>query len=175
MSSARGARFRLPAGKAIGETELFGGGRRVLGAEAVMFPIAFPAGSLNRAPRADDIAGLSDVYGNDHFRASTGSITGRVTKNGAGVLGAHVVAFNPGTGTLVGGFSLTADGAFTIGGLAEGLYVVRAEPIDDGDVGSFLDPSQPIDLEFRPAIYTSLVAVPRGGTARNIEVKVTPK
>src|SRR5262245_37301407 len=175
MSSARGARFRLPAGKAIGNITASAPSTRRPPPKSSVSPIAFPAGSLNRAPRADDIAGLSDVYGNDHFRASTGSITGRVTKNGAGVLGAHVVAFNPGTGTLVGGFSLTADGAFTIGGLAEGLYVVRAEPIDDGDVGSFLDPSQPIDLEFRPAIYTSLVAVPRGGTARNIEVKVTPK
>ena len=160
---------------ALGETELFGGGRRLLGAEAVMFPIAFPAGSVNRAPRADDVAGLSDIYGTDHFRASTGSITGRVTKNGAGVLGAHVVAFNPASGRLVGGFSLSADGAFTIGGLEPGSHVVRAEPIDDGDAGSFLDPSQPIDLDFRPAIHTSLVTVPRGGTARSIEVKVTPK
>ena len=41
----------------LGETELIGGGRRVLGAEAVMFPIAFTAGTLNRTLRADDIAG----------------------------------------------------------------------------------------------------------------------
>jgi len=160
---------------AIGETELFGGGRRVLGAETVMFPIAFAAGTLNRALRADDVAGLSDIYGNDQFRSSTGSITGRVTKNGTGVLGAHVVAFNPETGKLVGGFSLTADGSFTIGGLEPGLHVLRAEPLDDGDVGSFLNPAQPVDLNFKPAIFDRLVAVPRGGTAATVEVKVTPK
>jgi len=160
---------------ALGETDLFGGGRRVLGAESVMFPIAFPAGNLNRALHADDVAGLSDVYGSDAFRASTGSITGRVTKNGSGVLGAHIVAFNPESGTLVGGFSLTPDGAFTIGGLEPGLHVVRAEPLDDGDPGSFIDSPQPIDLDFRPAIYSRLVSVPKGGTANGVEVKVTPK
>ena len=159
---------------ALGETELFGGGRRVLGAESVMFPIAFSAGNLNRALKADDVAGLSDIYGGAAFRASTGSITGRVTKNGSGVLGAHVVAFNPSSGKMVGGFSLTADGAFTIGGLDPGLHVLRAEPLDDGDAGSFLDP-QPIDLDFKPAIYSRLVPVPRGGTASAVEVKVTPK
>jgi len=160
---------------ALGETELFGGGRRVLGAESVMFPIAFPAGSLNRSLRADDAAGLSDVYGGERFRSTSGSITGRVTKNGTGVLGAHVVAFNPETGKLVGGFSLTDDGAFTIGGLDPGTYVIRAEPLDDGDVASFVDPGQSIDLDFRPAIHTRLVPVPRGGTASGVEVKVTPK
>lgn len=159
---------------ALGETELFGGGRRVLGAEAVMFPIAFTAGTLNRAPRADDIAGLSDIYGNDQFRRSTGSITGRVTKNGGGVLGAHIVAFNPSSGKLIGGFSLSADGSFTISGLEPGLHVVRAEPLDDGDVNSFLDP-EGVDVDFKPAIFNRLVSVPRGGTSAAIEVKVTAK
>ena len=88
-----------------------------------MFPIAFSSGSLNRTPRADDIAGISDIYGNETFRNSTGSISGRVTKNGAGVMGAHVVAFNPATGKLVAGFTLSADGAFVIAGLDPGPQV----------------------------------------------------
>jgi hypothetical protein len=159
---------------ALGETELFGGARRVLGAEAIMFPIAFPSGTVNRALRADDVAGLSDIYGDAHFHASTGSIAGRVTKNGAGVLGAHVIAFNPSTGKLVGGFTLARDGTFTIAGLDPGLQIVRAEPLDDGDVNSFLDPAD-VDVNFTPAIYTRLVSVPRGGTTASIEVKVTPK
>ena len=160
---------------ALGETELFGGGRRVIAAEAVMFPIAFPAGSINRAPRADDIAGLSDIYGSEAFKRATGSITGRVTKNGAGVLGAHVVAFNPASGRLVAGFTLAQDGTFTIAGLEPGLHVVRGEPLDDGDPSSFLDTPSPIDVDFRPALYNRLVAVPRGGTASSIEIKVTAK
>ena len=158
----------------IGETELIGGGRRVLSAEAVMFPIAFAAGTLNRAPRADDIAGISDIYGNDTFRRATGSITGRVTKNGAGVLGAHIIAFNPATGKLIAGFSLSNDGTFVVAGLEPGPHVVRVEPLDDGDINSFLDPAN-VDINFRPAFYNKLVTVPRGSTARSIELKVVPK
>jgi len=160
---------------ALGETELTGGARRVIAAEAVMFPIAFPAGSLNRALRADDIAGISDIYGNDRFRGATGSIAGRVTKNGSGVLGAHVVAFDPASGAMVGGFSLSQDGSFVIAGLDPGSYVVRVEPLDDGDPGSFLDASLNIDLDFRAAFYERLVPVPRGGTSRSIEVRVQSK
>jgi predicted Zn-dependent protease len=159
---------------ALGETELIPGGRRVLGAEAVMFPIAFSAGSLNRVLHPDDGAGLSDIYGSDHFRAATGSVTGKVTKDGSGVLGAHVVAFNPATGTLIGGFTLAADGSFTIAGLEPGLHIVRVEPLDDADVASFMDPLG-VDVDFKPAIYGRLVAVPRGGTAPSIEVKVSSK
>jgi hypothetical protein len=161
---------------ALGETEILpGGGRRVLGDAAIMFPIAFTAGSVNRALHPDDIAGLSDIYGSDRFRASTGSITGRVTKNGAPVLGAHVVAFNPASGTMIGGYTLSEDGTFTIGGLEPVTEVLRAEPLDDGDPGSFLSTAVNIDLNFKPAFYNKLVSVPRGGTARGVELKVEPK
>jgi hypothetical protein len=159
---------------AVGETELIAGGRRVIGTGSVMFPIAFSAGYLNRVLHPDDTAGLSDIYGSDRVRASTGSLTGRVTKSGSGVLGAHVVAFSPATGNLIAGFTLTQDGSFTIAGLEPGLYVVRAEPLDDADVESFMDPLG-VDINFMPAIYGRLVAVPRGGTAPSIEVKVTSK
>jgi predicted Zn-dependent protease len=160
---------------ALGETELISGARRVLGAESVMFPIAFSAGSLNRSLRADDIAGISDIYADDRFRRATGSIAGRVTKNGTGVLGAHVVAFSPASGKMVGGFTLSPDGTFVIAGLEPGLEVVRAEPLDDGDAGSFLDASLNIDVDFKPAFYERIVTVPRGGTSRSIDVKVAPK
>ena len=159
---------------ALGETELAGGGRRVIGAASVMFPIAFSAGQLNRVPRPDDVAGISDLYAGASFRSSTGSVTGKVTRNGGGVLGAHVVAFNPASGRLVGGFTLSNDGTFTISGLEPGLQIVRAEPLDDADVSSFLDPAG-VDVDFKPAIYGRFVAVPRGGTSVSIEVKVTSK
>ncbi|HET7695872.1 MAG TPA: matrixin family metalloprotease [Vicinamibacterales bacterium] len=159
----------------LGETELIGTGRRVISAEAVMFPIAFSAGVVNRAPRADDMAGIADIYGTDVFRTSAGSIAGRVTKNGTGVLGAHVVAFSPATGKLVGGFSLSQDGSFVIGALEAGTYVLRAEPLDDGDVTSFLESSLTVDADFKPAFYERLVTVPRGGTSRSVEIKVVAK
>ena len=159
----------------LGETELIGTGRRVIAAEAVMFPIAFSAGAINRTPRVDDMAGIADIYGTDVFRSSTGSIAGRVTKNGTGVLGAHIVAFSPGSGRLIGGFSLAQDGAFVIGGLDPGTYVLRVEPLDDGDATSFLESSLTIDADFKPAFYERLVTVPRGGTSRSVELKVVPK
>ena len=86
---------------AIGETERnSSGSRRVIGSGAVMFPIAMTAGAIaDRVLQADDIAGISDLYPAP-ATLDTGGIVGRVTKNGQGVIGAHVVAFNPETGIL---------------------------------------------------------------------------
>ena len=159
----------------LGETVNEGGGRRVLGAEAVMFPIAFSPGTLNRTLRPDDVAGIADIYGTETFRKSTGSITGRILKNGAGVLGAHVIAFNPATGVMVGGFALSPDGTFVIAGLEPGPQLVRVEPLDDGEVGSFLDPTLNIDADFQVAFYPRLVTVPRGGTSRSVDITVVAK
>ncbi len=141
-----------------------------------MFPIAFSPGSVSlRTLRADDIAGISDLYPAAGFARRTGSISGKVTKNGAGVLGAHIVAFNPRTGKLVGGFSLEDDGSFVIAGLDPGPQVLRAEPLDDADVDSFLDLTLGVDVNFRVAFYEKLVVVPRGGGATGIALKVLPK
>ena len=159
----------------IGETDLNGSDRRVIGAESVMFPIAFSPGVVNRTLRADDVAGIADIYGTEAFRSATGSISGRVTKNGAGVLGAHIVVFNPATGKMVAGFSLSPDGGFVVAGLEPGPQVIRVEPLDDGDISSFLDASLNIDVNFRPAFHNRLVTVPRGGSATGVELKVVPK
>src|SRR5512139_549841 len=49
---------------ALGETELLPTGRRrVIAAESVMFPIAYAAGNISdRTLKADDIAGISEIY-----------------------------------------------------------------------------------------------------------------
>jgi hypothetical protein len=162
---------------ALGETEMRPGGRRVLGAEAVMFPIAFTAGSTaDRTLKPDDIAGFGDLYpASDGESRRLGSISGRITKNGTGVVGAHIVAFNPSTGALVGGFTLADDGSFTIARLEPGPYVLRVEPLDDGDIESFFDASTNVDLNFRVRFHNRVVAVPRGGGTTGIEIKVDPK
>jgi matrixin/carboxypeptidase family protein len=161
---------------ALGETELIAGGRRVIAAEAVMFPIAFTRGNIaDRSLKADDIAGISDIYGTTTFSRTFGSISGRVTKSGQGVQGAHVVAFNARTGKLVGGFTLNASGDFVIAGLEPGPHVLRAEPLDDGDVNSFFDDDFDVDVDFRVTFHERVVAVPRGGGARDVEIKVTAK
>jgi hypothetical protein len=164
---------------AIGETELIaGGGRRVIAAESVMFPIAFSTGIVkNRSPRADDVAGLSEVYPSSSGSSESGGMSGRVTKNGQGVLGAHVVAFNPATGALVGNFTIDSQGNVTITGLAPGPYIVRVEPLDDADLDSFFDASviPAIDINFRVTYCQGFVVVPRGGGSKPFEVRVTAK
>jgi Matrixin/Carboxypeptidase regulatory-like domain len=161
---------------ALGETEMIAGGRRVLGAESVMFPIAFAAGSIHdRTLKEDDIAGITDIYPSMQSRRTRGSISGTVTKNGAGVLGAHVVAFNTRTGAMVGGFSLNNDGGFTIAGVKPGTYTLRTEPLDDADVSSFFDSSLNIDVNFGVRFHDRVVVVAAGGGTRDVEVKVTPK
>jgi hypothetical protein len=159
---------------AIGETEAAAtGGRRVLGSGAVMFPIALtPGATADRVLQDDDMAAAQDLYG-DGSRASAGSISGRVTKDGRGVYGAHVVAFNVETGRLVGGFSLGADGAFVIAGLDAGPHVLRVEPLDDADVESFL--SGDVDVDFRVAFAPRLVVAPAGGSSGPIDLQVVPK
>jgi hypothetical protein len=161
---------------ALGETELANGGRRVIAAEAVMFPIAFSTGSTQgRTLKADDIAGISDIYPNSEFRRERGSVTGHVTKNGRGVLGAHVIAFNPRTGKMVGGFSLDDDGRFVIGGLEPGPHILRVEPLDDADIESFFDLTLDIDTNFRTKFHDRVIAIPRGGGATNADIQVDPK
>ena len=161
---------------ALGETELRAGGRRVLGAEAVMFPIAFTAGTTEgRALKADDIAGLSDTYPNADYRQERGSISGTVVKSARGVFGAHVVAFNTRTGKMVGGFTLNESGGFVIGGLESGPHVLRVEPLDDGDIESFFDLTLNVDTNFQVKFHDRIVVVPRGGGVNNVSITVVPK
>jgi hypothetical protein len=161
---------------ALGETELVStGGRRVLSAEAVMFPIAFASGSIAaRTLKADDIAGISDLYPDGDF-STDGSLSGRVTKDGQPLFGAHVVAFNAATGAMVASFTLNAQGQFSIGGLSPGVHVVRVEPLDDAALDSFFDSSRVVDIDFRAAFFDRVVVVPKGGDSGEIAVKVVGK
>ena len=162
---------------ALGETELLGtGGRRVLSSEAVMFPIAFPSGSIaGRTLKADDIAGISDLYPDGIFATTDGSLSGRVSKDGQPLFGAHVVAINAATGLMVGGFTLNTLGRFSIGGLSPGVHIVRVEPLDDAEVDSFFDATRNVDLDFRVAFFERVVVVPKGGDSGEIAVKVVRK
>jgi hypothetical protein len=160
---------------AIGETErTASGGRRVLGSGAVMFPIALtPGATADRVLQADDIAGISDLYPGAAALTETGGIVGRVTKNGQGVQGAHVAAFNPETGVLIGNFTLNAHGDFVIARLPPGPYLLRVEPIDDADPESFFP--APIDVDIRVTYAPRMVVAPRGGSSDPIEIRVLPK
>ena len=161
---------------AIGETEIRpDGGRRVLASGAVMFPISLGRGiTSDRTLQPDDIAGVSDLYPDGDFDDTTGAISGRVVRNGTGVIGAHVVAFSPKTGVLIGGFSLGEGGTFQIGGLTPGAHVIRVEPLDDADIDSFFSPSG-IDVDFQVTLFPRLVVAPEGGASDRFDVSVRPK
>ena len=161
---------------ALGETELLSDGRRsVLASGSVMFPIAFGRGNIaDRQLQPDDIAGVSDLYPDGGFRDETAAIRGRVLRGGRGVVGAHVVAFHPRTGALVGGFSLNENGEFQIAGLEPGAHVIRVEPLDDADIDSFFAP-RGIEADFLVTFHPRLFAAPAGGVGQRIEVEVRPK
>lgn len=160
---------------AIGETEgTASAGRRVLGSGTIMFPLALSAGATaDRVLQADDIAGISDLYPGAGAAMETGGIVGRVTKNGQGVTGAHVVAFNPETGVLISNFTLTPSGEFVIARLPPGPYLLRVEPIDDVSPDSFFP--MPVDVDFRVTYAPRMVIAPRGGSSNSIEIAVLPK
>ncbi len=160
---------------AIGETERSAtGARRVIGSGAVMFPIALSAGATaDRVLQADDRAALSDLYPTAPALLDSGGIVGRVTKNGQGVRGAHVVAFNPESGVLIGNFTLNDSGEFVIARLPPGPYLLRVEPIDDAEPDSFFPAT--IDTDFRVTYAPRMVVAPRGGASPVIEIRVQPK
>lgn len=161
---------------ALGETEVRAiGGRRVLASGSVMFPISFGAGNIaDRQLQPDDIAGASDLYPDGNFRQATGVARGRVSRNGQPVFGAHVVAFNPETGKLIGGFSINEDGQFEIAGLTPGPHVIRVEPLDDADIDSFFTSSR-TDIDFQVTFHDRLFVAPKGGVGERFEVRVRPK
>jgi hypothetical protein len=97
-----------------------------------------------------------------------------VVRNGREVIGAHVVAFNPKTGTLIGGFALGEGGTFQIAGLAPGAHVIRVEPLDDADIDSFFSPSG-IDVDFQVTLLPQLIVAPKGGASDRFDVSVRPK
>ena len=161
---------------AIGETELRADGtHRVLAAGTVMFPVSMGRGNVaDRTLQPDDIAGASDLYPDGTFQARTGIITGRARLASAGVLGAHVVAFNVRTGSMIGGFATSQDGTFRIAGLTPGPHVIRVEPLDDYDVESFLS-SPGVNVDFRAAFHPRLIVAPVGGANASFDVIVRPK
>ena len=146
---------------------------RVAAAETAMFPISYDAGTIaGRQLRADDIAGASLIYPDGGFLSDTGTLSGRVELTGRPVFGAHIMAFNPGTGTMVGGFTYE-NGEFLISGLSPGAYILRVEPIDDGDTSSFFD--EVVDVSFKTMFLNRLVTVQRGTTTPRVDIVVEPK
>jgi hypothetical protein len=157
---------------AVGETQMVTGGRRVIGSETIMFPISFSRGTVGRAIRADDQAGLRVLYPSG---ALNGKLSGRVTLNGRGVQGAHVVVFDLATQELVAGFTLNSNGEFSIGGLRGGAKLIRVEPLDDANFDSFFAPAFRVETGFAVTFFEELVFVPPNGASPPVTIEATPR
>jgi hypothetical protein len=153
-----------------------GGGRRVTASGTVMFPIAFASGSVaGRTLTADDIAGISDLYPEAEFTGSVGTISGRVTKDGQPLFGAHVIAYDPRTQSMVATFTLNAQGQFSIASLSPGPHILRVEPLDDADIDGFFSNSSAVDVDFAVSFFDRVIVVPRGGDSGNVAITVVKK
>jgi hypothetical protein len=98
----------------------------------------------------DDIAGLSSLYPNVLFAQQFGSLSGRVTVEGAGVHMASVVALTP-TGEAISTLT-NPDGTYRIEGLPERQYYVYVQPLPPA-VQSDLGPADivlPSDADGHP-------------------------
>jgi hypothetical protein len=160
----------------VGFTESQNFRRRPVAGSAIMYPFSFgPATVTGRTLTADDEVGLALLYPAAGFERSTGGLSGRVTKNGAAVAYAHVIAFNPFTGLTIGAFA-DESGAYRIEGLSPGPHVVRVNPITDpASPPDFSFPERGTDLDYRDALYESGNAeVIAGSTTSGIDVAVQP-
>jgi len=99
---------------------------------------------------ADDLAGLSVLYGKSGWGASYGSITGRITfTNGQPVAMASVVAIPP-TGSAVSALT-DPNGTYRIDGLPANLgYLVYVHPLPPDAIGSGEGIRLPVDLNGAP-------------------------
>jgi hypothetical protein len=155
---------------ALGYFEVTDSDARLAAAEAVMFPFAFDPGSTaGRQLKSDDIAGVAEIYPENDHAAGTASIRAHVQLDGRDVFGAHVMAFNPLTGLMVGGFVLE-NGVATLTGLQPGPYVLRLEPVDDDDVSSYFDDLPPVDVDFKNKFVDRLIYAQSGTIAGPVEI-----
>lgn len=159
----------------LGVMDTSGGNRRLQVGSAIMFPFAFPPGSVvGRTLTLDDVTAISVLYPAAGYLSARGTLTGRVTKNSQGVAFAHVVTFNPFTSETISFFA-DESGNFEVRGLRPGPHVVRVNPIGDPtSPPDFGFPEQLTDLDFRDALYDGRAEVQASGTTSGINVEVTP-
>ncbi|MCU1286520.1 MAG: Peptidase [Acidobacteriales bacterium] len=103
---------------------------------AIMFPFT---PDVETTLGYDDVAGISAMYPASGQAVGTGSISGTVRLNGAGVFGAHVFADSQTGAEAFAAFNIrktpigtlsTPGGSYTITGVPPDSYVVTAEPLD---------------------------------------------
>ncbi|MBZ5609401.1 MAG: matrixin family metalloprotease [Acidobacteriia bacterium] len=100
---------------------------------SVMSTLTTSASSKSTPLGADDVAAISLLYPAGDYLSTVGTISGRVTMNGAGVALASVVAIspsNPAISTLT-----NPDGTYQINGIPPGQYFVYVHPLPPAAYG----------------------------------------
>jgi hypothetical protein len=100
-------------------------------AHTMMFPFGDIGIGQTRELALDDVAGVAFLYPAGAFANTTGTISGRVTLDGAGVFASHVVAIDSVTGLAVMDGLSDPDGTYHLAGIPEGTYSVLAVPLVD--------------------------------------------
>jgi len=158
-----------------GIMETTAGRSRLLEGSAIMWPFAFPRGTIiGRTLTADDRAGVATVYPSVEFRRETGRLAGRVTKNGTPLQGVNGVTFNPFSGETIGFFT-DEQGNFTVEGLSPGPHIVRVNPIAaPTSPEDYNFPEDEVDLDFRDALFSGRAEVRPGTVTPNVNFEVRP-
>ncbi len=148
------------------------------------------ATSKARPLTADDIAGISLLYPDRNFLATTGAISGRVTMSGQAVTMASVVAIRPGADAI--GTLTNPDGTYRIEGVPPGQYFVYVHPLPpafDGEAspGNLVPPAGPdnrslgfganFDTQFFPGSKEPgfTLGVNAATTVENVNFQVQPR
>jgi len=160
---------------ALAFMETRGRARFVEEGSAIMFPVAFPRGTIiGRTLTLDDLTGASVLYPAGSFASDTATMSGRVTKNGQGLWGAHLTTFNPFTEEMIGIFT-DETGNYRVEGLSPGPIVVRVHPISDGtSPESYGFDSFIIDLDYEVTFHQGRAEVTAGANTPGVDVAVTP-
>ena len=145
---------------------------QVLAGSAVMWPYSFGRGrSEGRTLTADDIVGASVLYPGS--AAGRGRIRGTVVRAGVeeGVRHAHITAYEPLLDLLVGAWA-DENGNYEIGGLPDGRYVLRVNPIpmEHSPAAYFFSPGQ-ADQDFPVTVLPRLIIV-SGGVTPDVRIEV---
>lgn len=85
----------------------------------------------------DEIAAARTLYARSDWAALLGGISGKITMNGAGILGA-VVTVEDTLGNMISGTVSRTSGAYELPSLPPGPYRLRVSPLDPVNAGPYL-------------------------------------